>query len=84
MHCYTTMSRFIAVTCLAVIMLFGSVRIANAQGQLVKVELFHNRASGFARSDPIINQECALGHVHTVSGSLQGTFPQKAYKLLKF
>jgi len=56
---------------LSVVILLGSIHTGNAQaqfGQLVKVELFHDRAAGHARSDPIISQQCASGHVHTFYG----------------
>ena len=43
------------------------VDIVDAQGQMVKMCLFYENPSGHARSDPIINQECASDHVHTVS-----------------
>ena len=39
----------------------------DCEGQMVKMCLFYGSASGHARSDPIINQECASDHVHTVS-----------------
>ena len=35
-------------------------------GNMVKMCLFYQSASGHARSDPIINQECASDHIHTV------------------
>ena len=35
-------------------------------GQMVKMCLFYNDPAGHARSDPIINQECASDHIHTV------------------
>ena len=38
-----------------------------AQNTMVKMCLFYENSSGHARSDPIINQNCASGHVHTVS-----------------
>ena len=41
--------------------------ITNAQNTMVKMCLFYPNPSGHARSDPIINQNCASGHVHTVS-----------------
>ena len=41
----------------------------HAQGQMVKMCLFYDTPSGHARSDPIINQQCSSGHVHTVSYS---------------
>jgi hypothetical protein len=42
----------------------GSVDGGNS---MVKMCLFYPNPSGHARSDPIINQQCASGHVHTVS-----------------
>ena len=36
-------------------------------GKMVKMCLFYRGPSGHARSDPIINQQCASDHVHTVS-----------------
>lgn len=44
----------------------GSSTTVEAQGQMVKMCLFYDAPSGHARSDPIINQNCASGHVHTV------------------
>lgn len=44
--------------------------ITNAQNTMVKMCLFYPNPSGHARSDPIINQNCASGHVHTVSSSV--------------
>jgi len=41
--------------------------LVDAQGQMVKMCLFYDDPSGHARSDPIIDQQCASGHVHTVS-----------------
>lgn len=38
-----------------------------AQNTMVKMCLNYDNESGHARSDPIINQNCASGHVHTVS-----------------
>ena len=35
--------------------------------EMVKMCLFYPSPSGHARSDPIINQQCASDHVHTVS-----------------
>ena len=46
------------------------VEIVKAQGQMVKMCLFYGNPSGHARSDPIINQQCSSGHVHTVSSIL--------------
>lgn len=40
----------------------------SAQQNMVKMCLFYDRPSGHARSDPIINQECASSHVHTFYG----------------
>ena len=36
-------------------------------GNMIMLCLFYRGPSGHARSDPIINQECASDHVHTVS-----------------
>jgi len=47
--------------------------LVNAQGQrqeMVKMCLFYDTPSGHARSDPIISQTCASGHVHTFYGPL--------------
>ena len=44
--------------------------ITHAQNTMVKMCLFYPNPSGHARSDPIINQNCASGHVHTVSSSV--------------
>ena len=53
---------------MAAIMVVGNAFVAEAQrGQMVKMCLFYDNPSGHARSDPIINQQCASGHVHTVS-----------------
>ena len=59
----STASYLIGTTAL----LFGSsVPVVNAQGgQMVKMCLFYEQPSGHARSDPIINQQCASGHVHS-------------------
>jgi hypothetical protein len=44
----------------------GGVPVVDAQGgQMVKMCLFYEQPSGHARSDPIINQQCASGHVHS-------------------
>jgi len=40
----------------------------DAQGKMVKMCLFYPNPSGHARSDPIIDQQCASGHVHTFYG----------------
>ena len=44
---------------------------AQPNGQLVKMELMHQRSVGHARSDPIISQTCAAGHVHTFYGPME-------------
>ena len=61
------MNFFVAAACLAVML--GSYSV-NAQGEMVKMCLFYDTPSGHARSDPIINQQCASGHVHTVGFAL--------------
>jgi len=49
----------------------ASVGVVDAQGgEMVKMCLFYDTPSGHARSDPIINQECPSGHVHTFYGPL--------------
>jgi len=53
--------------------------IVQAQGQMVKMCLFYGNPSGHARSDPIINQQCASGHVHTFYGPL-GFHPDTTYE----
>jgi len=55
--------------------------IVQAQGQMVKMCLFYNSPSGHARSDPIINQQCSSGHVHTFYGPL-GFHPDTTYENL--
>ena len=47
--------------------LLGGPLLVDAQGEMVKLCLFYDQPSGHARSDPIINQQCSSGHVHTVS-----------------
>mmetsp|Transcript_3641 Transcript_3641/g.10280 ORF Transcript_3641/g.10280 Transcript_3641/m.10280 type:complete len:90 (-) Transcript_3641:1771-2040(-) len=37
------------------------------ESNMVKMCLMFETPSGHARSDPILNQECAADHVHTVS-----------------
>ena len=45
----------------------NTVPVVTAQNTMVKMCLFYKNPSGHARSDPIINQQCASAHVHTVS-----------------
>ena len=52
---------------------FSSISMVHADEpegtqQMVKMCLFYGSPSGHARTDPIIDQQCASGHVHTVSG----------------
>eukprot|EP00561_Arcocellulus_cornucervis_P012712 CAMPEP_0185802860 /NCGR_PEP_ID=MMETSP1322-20130828/2246_1 /TAXON_ID=265543 /ORGANISM="Minutocellus polymorphus, Strain RCC2270" /LENGTH=169 /DNA_ID=CAMNT_0028498661 /DNA_START=168 /DNA_END=674 /DNA_ORIENTATION=+ len=51
----------------------------DAQGQMVKMCLFYDSPSGHARSDPIIDQQCASGHVHTFYGP-QEFHPDTTYE----
>lgn len=49
---------------------------------MVKMCLFYPNESGHARSDPIINQNCASGHVHTFYGP-QNFHPNTSYEDLR-
>lgn len=63
-----------AAASMAAIMVVGNAFVAEAQrGQMVKMCLFYENPSGHARSDPIINQQCASDHVHTVSQAITMT-----------
>jgi hypothetical protein len=56
--------------------------MAGASGQgneMVKMCLFYANESGHARSDPIIDQQCASGHVHTFYGP-QNFHPNTSYE----
>ena len=57
----------VALSLWALISCPNSVPVVTAQNTMVKMCLFYKNPSGHARSDPIINQQCASGHVHTVS-----------------
>jgi hypothetical protein len=60
-----------AAASMAAIMVVGNAFVAEAQrGQMVKMCLFYENPSGHARSDPIINQQCASDHVHTFYGPM--------------
>jgi len=50
-----------------------------AQNTMVKMCLNYDNESGHARSDPIINQNCASGHVHTFYGP-QNFHPNTSYE----
>ena len=49
---------------------------------MVKMCLFYDYPSAHARSDPIINQECASDHVHTFYGP-QTVHPDTTYEELR-
>ena len=49
----------------AMSLLGGTAVLTNAD--MVKMCLFYGNESGHARTDPIISQDCASDHVHTVS-----------------
>ena len=67
------MKLFTSAGSLTAAMIVGNASVAEAQGgQMVKMCLFYDNPSGHARSDPIINQQCASGHVHTVSSRCSG------------
>lgn len=57
----------------------SSQKVFAQQNTMVKMCLFYQNPSGFARSDPIINQECASDHVHTFYGP-QNFHPQTSYE----
>lgn len=57
----------IIMTMIMMMMALAPPAVVDAQRQMVKMCLFYDTPSGHARSDPIINQNCASGHVHTVS-----------------
>ena len=46
---------------------------------MVKMELMHSRPSGHARSDPILSQTCASGHVHSFYGPME-FHPETTYE----
>ena len=50
-----------------------------AQNTMVKMCLHYDNESGHARSDPIINQQCSSGHVHTFYGP-QNFHPNTSYE----
>ena len=52
------------------------------QNTMVKMCLFYPNASGHARSDPIINQQCSSGHVHSFYGP-QNFHPNTSYEDLR-
>jgi len=55
----------------AIVLISMLIPEAKAQGignEMVKMCLFYDSPSGHVRSDPIINQACASGHVHTFYG----------------
>jgi len=56
--------------------------LVDAQGQMVKMCLFYDDPSGHARSDPIIDQQCASGHVHSFYGP-QNFHPNTSYQDLR-
>ena len=58
----------LASTALLATVGFSSTVRADEEGtqQMVKMCLFYGSPSGHARTDPIIDQQCASGHVHTV------------------
>lgn len=52
--------------------------MVGAKNSMVKMCLFYKNPSGHARSDPITNQQCASGHVHTFYGP-QEIHPDTTY-----
>ena len=59
----------------------GSI-VQGQTNEMVKMCLFYPNESGHARSDPIINQQCASGHVHTFYGP-QNFHPNTSYEDLR-
>lgn len=56
--------------------------VATAKAQLIKMCLEENFPAGHARSDPIISQTCASGHVHTFYGP-KNFHPDTTYEDLR-
>jgi len=62
--------------------LFFASSVQGQGNEMVKLCLFYPNESGHARSDPIINQNCASGHVHTFYGP-QNFHPNTSYEDLR-
>lgn len=56
----------------------GDFESDDEDGAMVKICLFYASPSGHARTDPIINQQCASDHMHTFYGPLH-LHPQTSY-----